>query len=387
MSAHTRARAVIIATFIFNGVTNGSFAARIPDIKQRFAFSPGELGLYLFLLSIAVLITLAPAGRLVARFGSRNITFTCNLIVALSVFSLGTLHNRYTFALSLIAYGASSAAQDVAMNTHAITLEHESGKKFMSSFHAFFSVGASLGGIIGGLAAQFDISYLHQCLFVGSAIIIATVATRNFYLPTHLDQHEYEEKKRRRRPRIFWLLGGLGLLCAIGEGAAADWGGILARETFGASPFIATLPYIFFTCAMITGRFSGDYLATRYKPADLIFISGLVAGLGLSIGLLLGGVIGTIFAWACLGAGVSLVIPMLFSAGGDIAKRKYAGTIAPSDGVAMVGGIAYFGFTVGPPLIGQIAELVTLRWAMAIPALGCVAMALSARPLIASEER
>ena len=60
---------------------------------------------------------------------------------------------------------------------------------------------------------------------------------------------------------------------------------------------------------------------------------------------------------------------MAFSKAGEIAKDKYSKEIAPSEGVALVGGIGYSGFMAGPPAIGFAANLIGLRWAMFIPAL------------------
>jgi hypothetical protein len=48
------------------------------------------------------------------------------------------------------------------MNTHASTVEHETGKRYMSGFHAVFSLGALLGGFVGGLASQFDVSLIES---------------------------------------------------------------------------------------------------------------------------------------------------------------------------------------------------------------------------------
>jgi MFS family permease len=64
------------------------------------------------------------------------------------------------------------------------------------------------------------------------------------------------------------------------------------------------------------------------------------------------------------GLGISIVMPLIFSAAGKIAIEKYAGQIPPSVAVARVSGTAYFGFMVGPPVIGFLSDLVTLRWAM-----------------------
>jgi len=131
------------------------------------------------------------------------------------------------------------------------------------------------------------------------------------------------------------------------NGTAA--GAILARDTFDATPFISTLPYIVFSAAMVIGRLFGDRLAHKFSPVKLIIGGGLIAGVGLSLGLLIGGVNGMIFGWFASGLGLSTVIPMLFSQAGEIAKTRFDGQFAPSEGVAMVSGIAYFGFLAGSP--------------------------------------
>jgi MFS family permease len=69
-------------------------------------------------------------------------------------------------------------------------------------------------------------------------------------------------------------------------------------------------------------------------------------------------------AWFLLGLGLSVVIPLMFSAAGTLASTKYAGIIAPSEAVAKVSGVSYFGFVIGPPLIGFIADVIELRWTL-----------------------
>ena len=51
-----------------------------------------------------------------------------------------------------------------------------------------------------------------------------------------------------------------------------------------------------------------------------------------------------------------------------MAKNQFADRMAPSEAMAMVSGIAYFGFLAGPPSIGFVADQISLRWAMLIPA-------------------
>jgi MFS family permease len=77
-----------------------------------------------------------------------------------------------------------------------------------------------------------------------------------------------------------------------------------------------------------------------------------------------GGIPAIMVSWFLLGIGLSVVIPLMFSAAGTLATKKYSGVIAPSEAVAKVSGVSYFGFVLGPPLIGFIADVIELRWTL-----------------------
>jgi NADH:ubiquinone oxidoreductase subunit 2 (subunit N) len=117
----------------------------------------------------------------------------------------------------------------------------------------------------------------------------------------------------------------------------------------------------------------------RVGTYKILFRAGLVSGIGLTLGILAGNIYSQIAAWFTIGLGMSVVIPAVFSAGASIARERYAGQIAPSQGVAIVSGISYFGFMGAPPTIGFIAEVITLRWAMLIPAGLAIFMAIGSR--------
>jgi hypothetical protein len=59
--------------------------------------------------------------------------------------------------------------------------------------------------------------------------------------------------------------------------------------------------------------------------------------------------------FAAAGAGFSSIIPLVFAAGGRIPQ------VSEGAGVATVSGLGYLGFLVGPPVIGLVSELTSLR--------------------------
>lgn len=359
-----RARLAVTITFIVNGFTAGTFVARIPDFKRILDISNGTLGTSLLFVSIGVFVALKPAGRNAARFGSKPVVFWSTIALALSCVLVGLLLNLQWFWLTLFLLGFSLATQDVAMNAHAVLVEQRAGRRLMSVFHGMFSVGTLIGGILGGLFSQWEVTPLNQSFGLSLIYMVAAFAVAPLYLSAETDKHDFSTGPRAKHPFIFWVLGIFGLFAAISEGAAGDWGGVLARDAFGATPFISTLPYIVFCSAMIIGRFSGDYLAHRFGASLVIATGGLISGTGLTLGLIVGGIPAIMASWFLLGIGLSVVIPLMFSAAGTLATKKYSGVIAPSEAVAKVSGVSYFGFVLGPPLIGFIADVIELRWTL-----------------------
>ena len=379
---YSRARIAITTAFIINGTVIGALYARIPDIKEQLDISNSALGIALLCLPLGLLFGLGFSGKQSAKRGSAPVTFYSTYALAIALLIVGPVINYYTFCLTFVLFGACLATQDVAMNSHAIVLEHEADKRYMSTFHATFSMGALGGGILGGFFAQQKTTIMWQCAFIAMLIFLANFFVRNMFLSADLDKHAVEGKKKIKRPKIFIIVGLLGTCAAIGEGSAGDWGAILARDTFNATPFISTLPYICFSAAMVIGRLFGDRLATKYGPMNLIIGGGSIAGIGLGGGLLVGGIGGVVFGWFAAGIGLSIVVPMLFTQAGEIAKTRFEGQFAPSEGVAIVSGIAYFGFLVGPPILGFLGDAIGLRWALMVPAILALIMAFGAKPVL-----
>ena len=359
-----RARLGVIVAFVVNGFTAGTFVARIPDIKQILAITDSVLGLSLLFVSIGVFVGLGPAGRNSARYGSRPVILWGTLAIVISLPVVGWLPSLGVAWFGLFIFGFALATQDVSMNAHAVVIEQRAGRRLMSTFHAMYSVGTLFGGILGGIFSQLSVTPLNQGFILAFVYLLALFFIRNLILPASVDQHPITKNKGERSPMIFWIFGLFGLFAALSEGAAGDWGGVLARDAFAATPFVSTLPYIVYTLAMVIGRLSGDYLAHKFGASVIIAAGGILSSVSLTLGLIVGGIPALMISWFLLGIGLSVVIPLMFSAAGTLANTKYQGAISPPQAIARVSGVSYFGFVIGPPVIGFLAELFELRWAL-----------------------
>lgn len=373
-SVETRLKRATVGTalwFFMNAVGWASLVVRMPEIKSRLDVTNGQLGIGLFIAALGAIAALRPAGIWSAKYGSAP-------IMKISVFSgvlflplIAIAPTIWTFGAIAFFFMFTIATMDMAMNAHAVAIEHESKQLIMGRMHGLWSTGGIAGGLIGGACAAINLPLVEQAIIMTLLITgIAFFASR-LLLPADVDRHEPEHQEgdaKHRYPLMFWLLGFVCLCGTVGEGSAIDWGAILLRDEWNATPFVASIPYVVFQTAMVIGRFSSDFLSQRFGRARVLLACGLLTTFGLTTGLLIGDVVGITLGWFLLGLGVSVVFPMTMSVAGALAIRDYSKVIAPSQAVSMVAGVAYAAFLAGPPLIGFLADAISLRWAMLVPA-------------------
>jgi MFS family permease len=170
-------------------------------------------------------------------------------------------------------------------------------------------------------------------------------------------------------------LGLLALCAVIGEGTAGNWSAIYLRDDLRTTSGLAVSGFAAFSVAMTVGRLLGDRLAARFGPVRLVRGCGLLAATSLSAGLASNEPVGAIAGFALFGAGLSCVVPQLFSAAGNADPDQ------PGTGLARVAGLGYIGLVGGPVLIGACATLTGLPLALGIPVLLGLCVAASARVL------
>src|SRR4051794_37770596 len=115
-----RARAAVTVIFVLNGVLFGSWAARVPAVKERLGVGEAGLGLVLAGIAIGALASMPLAGWWSARLGSRATTraglAACCVVVPLPALVTSPYP---AFALTL-AFGMAMGVLDVAMNAHGV---------------------------------------------------------------------------------------------------------------------------------------------------------------------------------------------------------------------------------------------------------------------------
>jgi MFS family permease len=324
-------------------------------------------------MAIGALVAQPVAGVVIGRVGSRVVTTVMALAFCAAIILPGLAGSLPLLMLALFFVGASNGALDVAMNAQAALVEHQYRRSIMNSFHAFWSVGGLAGAAIGGLAAARGVPVSTHFLIIAAVGAVAMfVATRGLIAdgPTPASHGP-----AFALPTRALLPMGIVALCAlICEGAIGDWGAIYLREGLDSPAGVAAVGYAVFALMMAGGRFAGDWLTTRFGSGHIVRAGGglVVAGIGFVLITTVPWV--AIVGYGLVGAGVACIFPLILSA----AARTPG--VAPGTGIAAMATAGYTGFLLGPPLIGSLAELITLQGALGVLALfGVVIVILGSR--------
>ena len=356
-----------VLLFLVHGLVVGTWVSRIPAVQAKLHVNNGVLGLTLLASAVGAVCTIPVTGWLVSRFGSKKITGFSSLAFCPAVIPLGAASHPLSLAALLFVFGATAATMDVAMNAQGVEVEKMLTRPTMSRFHAMFSLGAMAGAAIGGWAAAHAIAPLAH--FVVSGLInLGGVCVS---APLLLDTHEYHSRDLKRSPmkkipRVLLALSAIGFCILLSEGAMADWTAVYLRQILNAGPGLAAEGYAVFAAAMAVFRLAGDLITARLGPFRTVRTGTLVAAGGLLYALCMREPVAALPGFALMGAGLSVIIPLVFGGGGKVEG------VNPGTGIATVTGIGYVGFIVGPPAIGFASQLVTLRYALGIVVACCL---------------
>jgi len=345
--------------FFIAGVSFASWASRIPDIQAHLHLNDAGLGSVLFALPVGLMASLPLSGWLVTRYGSKRMLLTAALFYPTVLCLLGLVDQTWQLVTVLFFFGIFGNLMNISVNTQAVGVEALYGRSIMASFHGVWSLAGFVGATVGTLMVTAHIAPLYHFIVIAVLGIIAALLFYQNSLDKDLP-HDTTQPLFVMPDKSLMNLGLIALCCMICEGSMFDWSGVYFKKVVSGAARVPTLGYVAFMSSMATGRFVGDWLATRTGVKRLLQISGVVIATGLMLAVIFPNIITATAGFLLVGFGVSSVVPLVYSAAGR------SGTMAPGVALAAVSTIGYFGFLFGPPLIGFIAQAASLRWSLSL---------------------
>ncbi len=353
-------RIAVSAMFFMAGLCFSSWTSRIPAIQQKLGLDDAALGGVLFSLPVGLMLSLPFSGWIITKIGSKKVVLGAILGYGLFLICLALASTPVELIISLICYGFFGNMVNISVNTQAVAAESMHDKPIMASFHGLWSFGGFAGGGVGLLMVAFHVQSLYHFLTTVVLLIIGVIIVSRYLYEdageAKTDQDE-EISLRKRLSLIvpLFTLGSIALCSMICEGSMFDWSVLYFKKVVEAPENLQVAGFTAFMLTMASGRFVADHFSHRFGLKRTLQVSGSLTVAGLLVAVLFPYMPTAIVGFMLVGVGVSSVVPMVYSAAG---KSK---TMSPGVALAAVSTVGFAGFFVGPPVIGFIAKLATLR--------------------------
>jgi MFS family permease len=346
--------------FMLLSVLFAFWITRIPEVKGELGLSEGDLGTALFFTPLGAICSMLLSSQVIRLLGEGRSAILSLLFYAALVIAPVAAFNFTTLCLALFGLGFCMGWVDISINSTANAIEKQSKVKIMSTSHGFFSLGGILGGVLGGILAGLQIDPVKQMLFT----FIAAAAVVLFLVYPKIEM--VRDSRSLQEKALFALPGksliGLAIIAfciMLGEGAIADWSTVYMTSTLSSGPALAGFGFAMFSAMMTLGRFNGDYLIEKFGSNRVVSFGLLLALAGLGL-LFLHSLSLALLGFGLIGLGYSSVVPILFS------KASQKKDVSPAKGLASVATFGYFGFLIGPVVIGWLAEYTGLTYSFGI---------------------
>jgi len=361
MQLKVKQRIALSTCFFLSGFCFSSWASRIPTIKTIFNFSEADLGNLLLVMPIASLIGLPISGWMVSKFSSRNPLVLSMLFFAASLFVVGYTTNIVALVIAVAVFSFCMRIINIFMNTQTITLQKKFKRKIIGSFHGIWSAGGLTGVALCTLLLKFNISIATHMLIV--TLFTFTAASVAYFYLLKNDRSTSGNKIKFGKPDPFiFYLGILIFFASVCEGGMFDWSSVYFKDVVGEEIF--TLGYFTFMVFMAISRFSSDRVIEKIGMQKSYYLSAILIVLGIATVILLPYFWPALIGFSLIGLGTAAVIPMIFISAGD--STKYSAGMA----ISIISTYGILGRLLGPPIIGYLAELFSLKLAFLL-FLGC----------------
>jgi len=384
-----RARLAVNLLFFTNGAIFASLLPRYPDIKTDLGLSNAAFGLAVAAFPLGALLAGLSAGMLVRRFRSSRVAIVATVLASLGILLAGSAPAWVALAGGLFLAGSMDAITDVAQNSHGLRVQRLYGRSILNSFHAVWSVGAVVGGLVGAAAAELAVPPPVHLAVASTVFSLMAVLSYRLLLsgpepveaPGDNDTGEGSPNDfggLLQSKAIYGALLALVIIASAGalvEDSGSSWSAIYLSGSLGASAFMAGAGFVALQGMQFVGRILGDRLVDRFGQRAVARCGGLIVLAGMGLALSFPTIIGTVIGFGLAGLGVATLIPAAMHAADELPGLR-AGA-----GLTIVSWLLRLGFLLSPPVVGAIADASSLRLGLVVVPLAGLLVILFARVL------
>jgi MFS family permease len=357
-------RIAVGATYAAQGFGYATAVTSLPGLKSRIGIDDATVSIVILLCCLTAAGGSVLAERLAVRRGSHVSLLTGLTVQAIGLPLVALSTSPGMLMASFALYGIGLGTVDASSAMQGVQLQQRLGTAVLSTLFAC-ATGASITAalVMSGLATLGTANGAIASLVVAAVFIASIVlGVRGRLVPALEPDEDSAGATKSQLPTAgIWLFGSLIMVAYVADSAVSTWSSVYLHDNLAAGAVIAPLGYAAYQAAILLTRLVGDRLAAHSR-ARLLVPTVIVAILGLVGVALLGNAVAVVAAFALVGVGVGTLVPLTFSAAGDLAPERVHQVIA------RINLFNYVGAVFGAVALGLLSAWPGLGPAFLLPA-------------------
>ncbi|WP_062464663.1 MFS transporter [Demequina soli] len=362
----------VSAAYAAQGLSYATVVTSLPALKARYELSDDTVSLLTLTVVLFAAAGSVVADRVAVRLGSRAAVALGLTLQAVALLSIALPLPFPVFWVLLALYGTGLGCIDASAAMQGALVQRRAGVALMGSFFAANTAAGIVGALVMSAGAA---TALGASLGLATAgLVAAAVAVVG---PRLLDPtREREADTGAARPRLpmrgLWALGFVIFAAFTADSTVATWSSLHLSEGLDAAASVVPLGYAVYAGATLVTRLASDLVVRRYGRAPLAVATVAIAAAGLLLAGLVPAIPAALIGFGLAGLGVGALVPLAFSAAGDLDHRR------GDEIIARVNLFNYPGAVIGAVLPGLIAGAsgygpsFLLAAVLLLPALGAI---------------
>lgn len=332
----------IIVVFFLQAVIAATQIPRIPEIIKQINVDFTTWGLITGFSGVGGLLSLMFTSKLIAKFGTKQISIVGGIGGAAMLATIGYIHNPAIYFLVAFMTAILYSIFTIALNSQAVALQKALNRVVIGKFHASWALGAAFAAAFSGFIATFAPISIHFLLTGVIVVLLLAYFTRGM-LTNAEDGHGHGKPAKKavsffKSPLQVWILAGGLFTGVLGEVAMMDWSALLGKETLLLDAGRGAIPYTGFSIALILGRLVINPLSKRWHLSSISRVAAFMSAAAIACAVFIApplaagqpdlALVITTFFFAIAGLGCAPVVPSFMSAAGHVPGLNTAQVLA-----------------------------------------------------------
>lgn len=362
-------RLAVSAAYAAQGLGYAVVVTSLPALKARQDVDDTVVSMLVLGVALAAAAGSVLANLVAVRFGSRAALALGLVIQAVALPVIAVPTPFAGFAAAFAVFGIGLGCVDAAAAMQGVAVQRAYGRHLLGGFFAAATAAAIAGALLVSLVAASALAAgialtCAAVIALGAGIVVARTGLRETPVDEALPRAE-----RARLPRAgIWVFGLVVLAVFVADSAVSTWSTVYLQDDLAALAWIAPLGYAAYQAVVLVTRLVTDRLVTAIGRRRLVAIAASVSALGCAIVAFIPVPGAALAGFALAGASAGVLVPVTFSAAGELDPRH-------SDQViARVNLFNYAGAILGAVVVGLLADAPGLGPAFLLPAVALAAV-------------